>query len=73
MQYWQTVVEKPTGNPAMDDVAVVMDRVPKIVFSQTMKDLEWASAQRATRPLPEEVAALKHQVGKTSWWAVGVC
>ena len=64
MTYWQTAAENPTGNQATDDFAVVMDKVPKIVFSRTLKKLGWASAQLATRALQEEVVALKQQAGK---------
>lgn len=33
MEFWQTVVENPTGNKAMDEFALIMNNVPKIVFS----------------------------------------
>lgn len=64
MTYWQAVAAKPTGPPATDDFAAVMDRVPKLVFSRTLNQLEWASAQLATRPLADEVVALKQQEGE---------
>lgn len=64
MKYWQTVAKNPTGNPGTDDFAVVIDQVPKIVFSRTLQKLEWASAQLATRALQEEAVALKQQDGK---------
>lgn len=59
MQYWQTIVKNPTGNQAMDQFAEVMDKVPKIVFSNTMKDVDWQSARLSDRSLEEEVSALK--------------
>jgi dihydrofolate reductase len=37
MEYWQTVVKNPTGNKAMDEFAVVIDKIPKIVFSHSLK------------------------------------
>lgn len=64
MEYWRDVVEKPTGNQAQDDFAVIMDKVPKVVFSRTLKHLEWASARLATRDLEEEVSMLKQEPGK---------
>lgn len=64
MEYWQTVLKEPTGNKAMDDFAIAIDRVPKIVFSRTLKELTWDTATLATRSLEEEVAALKQQQGK---------
>ncbi len=33
MQFWQTLLEKPSGERSMDDFAVAIDKVPKIVFS----------------------------------------
>ncbi|HEY6503388.1 MAG TPA: dihydrofolate reductase family protein, partial [Chitinophagaceae bacterium] len=59
MEYWQTVVENPTGNKAMDEFALIMDKVPKIVFSRTLKNIEWESAKLANRTIEEEVSALK--------------
>ncbi|RPD43655.1 dihydrofolate reductase [Hymenobacter sediminis] len=64
MKYWQTIAANPTGTHATDDFAVVMDQVPKRVFSHTLKQLGWASAQLATQPLAEEVVTLKQQAGK---------
>ncbi len=31
MEYWQTVVKNPTGNKSMDEFAVIIDSIPKIV------------------------------------------
>ena len=64
MEYWQTVVKNPTGNKPMDEFAVIMDNIPKIVFSNTLKNVEWESAKLANRALEEEVLALKQQSGK---------
>lgn len=64
MEYWRTVVENPTGDKALDEFAVVMDNIPKIVFSHTLKDLEWESARLASRDIEEEVLELKQQTGK---------
>ncbi len=64
MEYWRTVVENPTGNIAIDEFAVVMDKIPKIVFSHTLKNVDWESAKLATRNLEEEILNLKQQPGK---------
>ncbi|AEV98048.1 dihydrofolate reductase [Niastella koreensis] len=64
MEYWRTVVQSPTGNKAMDDFAVIMDKIPKVVFSHTLKNVEWETARLANRDLKEEVTALKQQPGK---------
>ena len=64
MEYWPTVVENPTGNKATDEFALIMDNIPKIVFSHTLKNIEWESAKLATRSIEEEVSELKQQSGK---------
>lgn len=40
-----------------------MDNIP-IVFSRTLKNIEWESAKLANRTIKEEVIALKQQAGK---------
>ncbi|MEO5685050.1 MAG: dihydrofolate reductase family protein [Chitinophagaceae bacterium] len=64
MEYWRTVVKNPTGNKATDDFAMVMDKVPKLIFSHTMKQTDWDSARLATRTIEEEVAALRQHAVK---------
>jgi dihydrofolate reductase len=59
MKYWQAVLKNPTGNKAMDEFAVAIDAIPKIVFSRTIKNMEWETAKLATKELEEEVAQLK--------------
>ncbi len=65
MEYWITIVKNPTGNKAIDDFAVTIDNIPKIVFSHTLKKLEWETAKLAMRDLKEEVLSLKQQTGKS--------
>ena len=64
MQFWQTLVKNPSGEKAMDDFAMVIDKIPKIVFSHTLRDTEWDSAKLANQPIEELVKELKHQSGK---------
>ncbi len=64
MEYWRGVVQNPTGNKATDEFAVIMDKVPKIVFSHTLKNVAWESAKLSTQPVEEEVLALQQQSGK---------
>ena len=63
MQYWQPLVKNPSGEKSMDDFAQAIDKVPKIVFSHTLKNVEWDSATLSNQPLEEEVLALKQQAG----------
>ncbi len=64
MQFWQTLLEKPSGQKSMDDFALAIDKIPKIVFSQTLKNTEWDSAKLASRKIEEEILELKLQSGK---------
>jgi dihydrofolate reductase len=65
MKFWQTLLKNPSGEKSMDDFAVAIDRVPKIVFSHTLKNTEWDSAKLSNRTIEEEVLELKQQSGKT--------
>ncbi len=64
MEYWQTVVKNPTGNKAMDEFAVTMDNIPKIVFSNTLHHVEWKTARLAKKEIQEEVLDLKRSPGE---------
>src|SRR5690554_1600704 len=61
MEFWPPLVKNPSGNAAMDEFALIMDKVPKIVFSRTLKELNWESARLSERAFEEEVLALKQQ------------
>ena len=64
MEYWVPFVKNPTGNKSMDDFAVAIDRIPKIVFSRTLQQVEWKTAKLAKKDLKDEVLELKQQTGK---------
>ncbi|HMQ79623.1 MAG TPA: dihydrofolate reductase family protein [Ignavibacteria bacterium] len=64
MEYWRSVLENPTGEKHMDDFASAINKVPKLVFSRTLKSVDWASARLSKRGLAEEVNELKQQAGK---------
>ena len=64
MEFWPTLLKNPSGNKAMDEFAIAMDAIPKIVFSRTLRELDWPTARLATRDLREEVLDLKQQEAK---------
>lgn len=64
MQYWQTLLKSPSGEKTADDFAKSIDRVPKIVFSHTLKNTDWKTAKIVTSPIDEVVRELKSQPGK---------
>jgi dihydrofolate reductase len=65
MEYWQPLVKNPSGEKTMDDFALAIDKIPKIVFSHTLKNTEWESAKLANRAIEEEVAELIQQPGRS--------
>lgn len=64
MEYWRTLLENPSDEKSMNDFAIAIDKIPKIVFSHTLKNVEWKSAKLANRDIEEEVLELKQQSGK---------
>ena len=64
MEFWRTILENPSEKKSMNDFAVAIDNIPKIVFSKTLKNVEWESATIANRDLKETVLELKQQSGK---------
>jgi dihydrofolate reductase len=59
MEYWRTVVKNPTGIKAMDEFAVTIDNIPKIVFSHTLKNVDWKTAKLSKKDIQEEVLELR--------------
>ncbi len=64
MEYWLTIIKNPTGNKSMDEFAVAIDNISKIVFSHTLKNVKWKTARLAKSDLKEEVLELREQAGK---------
>lgn len=64
MEYWRPIVKNPAGTKQTDEFAVAIDNIPKIVFSHTLKNVEWESAKLANQDIEEEVLELKQQAGK---------
>ena len=64
MGFWKPLLENPSGEKSMDDFAIAIDKVPKTVFSHTLKSTEWDSAKLTNKTIKEEVLELKQQSGK---------
>ena len=62
--YWPSVVKNPTGNKPMDEFAVLIDNISKIVFSRTLKNVDWKNTKLRKEVVKEEVLELKQQAGK---------
>lgn len=63
MEFWRTLLENPSEDKSMNDFAEAIDQIPKIVFSRTLKDVDWKSATIATRDLKETVLELRQSRG----------
>ena len=60
-----TYEEMSTAWPgSTSDFARPMNEIPKVVFSRTLKQADWAETRIAGGDLAEEVAALKREPGK---------
>jgi dihydrofolate reductase len=59
MEFWKPFVTNPTGEKAMDDFATAIDKISKIVFSNTIKNTNWESAELSNLPLEAKVRELK--------------
>ncbi len=57
--YWPSVVKNPTGNKPIDDFAVLIDNISKIVFSRTLKKVDWKNSELRKEVIKEEIVALK--------------
>src|SRR6185436_15987238 len=62
--YWPSVVKNPTGNKPMDEFAVLIDNISKIVFSRTLKNVDWKNTTLKKEIIKEEILELKQQAGK---------
>ena|SRR5271154_7157103 len=57
--YWPSVVKNPTGNKPMDEFAVLIDNISKIVFSRTLKNVDWKNTKLKKEIIKEEILELK--------------
>ena len=62
--YWPPLVINPTGNKPEDEFAVLIDNIPKIVFSRTLKNVTWKNTTLKKELIKEEILELKQQAGK---------
>ena len=54
-----SVVKNPTGNKPTDDFAVLIDNISKIVFSRTLKNVDWKNTKLKKEVIKEEILELK--------------
>lgn len=64
MQYWQTILKNSSGENALNKFARAINKIPKIVFSHTLKKTDWETAEIAAKPIEIVLEELKQQSGK---------
>jgi dihydrofolate reductase len=62
--FWPSIVKNPTGNGPMDEFAALIDDIPKIVVSTTLKRVEWKNTTLKKEVMKEEILEIKQQAGK---------
>lgn len=62
--YWHDVAMDQSESKVTNEFARAFDAIPKIVFSTTLKSVEWNNTTLLHSNLQEEVAKLKQQPGK---------
>jgi dihydrofolate reductase len=56
---WPAIVQNPTGNKPIDEFAVIIDNISKIVFSRTLKNVSWKNTILKREVIKEEILELK--------------
>jgi dihydrofolate reductase len=62
--YWPSVVKNPTGIKPTDEFAVAIDNISKIVYSRTLKNVDWKNTELKREIIKEEILELKRQAGE---------
>jgi dihydrofolate reductase len=61
--YWPTLVKNPSGKKPMDEFAVLIDNISKIVYSRTLKNVNWKNSVLKKEIIKEEILELKQSRG----------
>ncbi len=62
--YWHDVAVNQSGTKTINEFARIFDSMPKIVFSTTLRSVEWNNTTLLHSNLREEIMKLKQQPGK---------
>jgi len=63
--YWHDVAVNQSETKVINEFARTFDAIPKIVFSTTLKSVEWNNTTLLRSNLQEEIMKLKQQPGKS--------
>jgi dihydrofolate reductase len=62
--YWHDVAMNQSETEVINEFARIFDAIPKIVFSTTLKSVEWNNTTLLHSNLQKEIVKLKQQPGK---------
>lgn len=62
--YWHDIAVNQSETKTVNEFARAFDSIPKIVFSKTLKSVEWNNTTLLRSNLREEILKLKNQPGK---------
>ncbi len=62
--YWPSIVKNPTDVKQENEFAVLIDNISKIVYSRTLKKVDWKNSKLKKEVIKEEILELKQQAGK---------
>ena len=64
MEFWPPLVKQPSGNKAMDDFAVAIEEIDKIVYSRTLESVDWRNTELKREIVKDDLVELKKQDGR---------
>jgi len=59
--FWPGLVENPSGNKPLDDFAVLIDNIPKILYSKTLDEVNWKNSTLKNAIDKQEILELKEE------------
>ena len=68
MEFWRTFLENPSEEKSMNDFALAIDKIPKIVFSHTLNNVDWKSATIAKRDLNDRSFRTQATIGQRHFY-----
>jgi len=61
---WPAIVKNPTGNQSIDEFAGLIDNISKVVYSLTLKNVDWKNTILKNEVLKDDILELKQGTGK---------
>src|SRR5579863_10042735 len=61
---WPSIVKNPTGNKPVDEFAVLINNISKIVYSRTLNSVDWKNTTLKKEIIKEEILELKQYADK---------